>query len=160
MNQGEICLTRTRALYLFCPILPASDQSPACTRGLRLEGCPYPGLEGLYKCEYGEQLRIFDNIAHLELGTELLPTPTCGMYTKRALVIILLLCPLLFILFPPLTPISIHEQCHLKDPFSLPPFPPPNCSCPSAWHHGPRQHVVAFSFYGDPTSPHMVAGQN
>lgn len=80
------------------------------------------------------------------------------MYTKRMLVIVLILCPLLFIFSPPSITISgDKQQCHLKDPISTPPSPHPNCSCPSAWRHGTGQHVVAFSFYGDPTSPHMVA---
>ena len=83
--------------------------------------------------------------------------PPCVMSTKRVFAI-LLLCPILFIFSPPSTTISGDQQCHLKNPFSPPPHP--NCSCPSAWHHGPQQHVVAFSFYGDPTLPHMVAGQN
>jgi len=78
------------------------------------------------------------------------------MFTKRAIVIVLL-CPIFFIFAPLWTSISGKaQQCHLKNS-TLPPFP--NCSCPSAWRHGAGQHVVAFSFYGDPMLPHMVAKQ-
>ena len=153
------------------PFLPNSTcVGPTCTAGWKnwpvhrtflSLSLPWSAL----KCEYGEEGGFLHKIGHPELlifyhcGSEFLPS--CVMYTKRMLVIVLILCPLLFIFSPPSITISgDKQQCHLKDPISTPPSPHPNCSCPSAWRHGTGQHVVAFSFYGDPTSPHMVAGQN
>ena len=48
VNQGGICLTRTSALYLFCPILPVSDQHAQQVERIDLyiePSCPYPCLD-------------------------------------------------------------------------------------------------------------------
>jgi len=56
----------------------------------------------------------------------------------------------------PLPKIGKEHKCHLEEYL----FPPNiSSSCPQSWRHGPHQHVVAFVFYGDQTSPHMVAKQ-
>ena len=72
-----------------------------------------------------------------------------------AIVAIIISPFLLFVLVfsIPLPNITKEHKCHLEEYF----FPPNiSSSCPQSWRHGPHQHVVAFVFYGDPTSPHMV----